>query len=57
MGADGRRQRWADKTVQPGSKLLLLCRGPAREQVEEPESSLLMPAGMGTRSLGLPRQP
>lgn len=43
------------KAMQPGGRLLLLGRGPVREQVEESESSIRAYRD-GTGSLGLPRQ-
>lgn len=43
------------KAMEPGSRLLLLGRGPVREQVEESESSTHAHRD-GTGSLGLPRQ-
>lgn len=43
------------QVVQPGGRLLLLGRGPVREQVEESESSIHAYRD-GAGSLGLPRQ-
>lgn len=55
-GADSRTEMGRQtKAMEPGGRLLLLGRGPVREQVEESESSTHAHRD-GTGSLGLPRQ-